>query len=968
MLVHTWDIKMLGGLALSRQEVCITHFPTEKVGLLLAYLAAYPGAQRREALTNRFWPESELEAGRASLRQALASIRRLLEPPDVPPGTVLTADRTGVALNPAAICTDLAAWDRARKQARGAPTQPERVRLLEQAIGNYGGEFLPGTYADWALEERRRRQDQYLDVLLSLSSALEDVGDVARACEAVMKALHTEPLHEEAHSRLMRLFALQGDVGRARRHYERYSRLLREELHREPDEPLRMLYRVLDTIASASPYSGPQIHPNILPSAVSPEATPVDPDPVLRARLPVHMTRFFGRAAEKGQLRDWLNSSEVRMITLTGIGGVGKSRTAIEAALETRFQHAVTFVALADIYDPELLLPAVLQALCVPALALADPIQRIAYMLGDGPHLLILDNLEQIVEPAADIVLNLLEQIPSLVCLATSRQALNLPGELELPLAPLPIPDSTIPHELVANPTVQLLVDRMRARRPDFQVTPANAETVAQLCARLEGIPLAVELIAGWARDLTPSQMLDRLARRFELLVSRQRGVPSRHQSLRAAVESSYHLISPELQRFFLRLSVFRGGWREEMAEVALDPDDDAGGTRIERLRRLQEHSLIAGRVIHEHIRYSMLDTLRAFGQETLTVEDAESVRMRYAAWLLEFAREANAMLHGAEQTLWLDRLEEEQENFRNALEFLADNDPATGLQLTNALYWFWYMRGYYREGEQFLMALLARSPHHLILDRAWGLLAAGHLANCQSNNAAAAERYEQALALFETAGDLRGQAHAICRLGNAAQEMMDLTTARRLCAEGVKCFRTLDDPPGLLLSLFYYGNTLDDSADADVERGRAVFQEGLALAEALGNVRFQSLFQHCLCHIFPESGSVDSLVEGYRKTLRLQRMLREPLPLSYTMRELASLLAKTGFYAPAARLLGAMKGLRKRIGYLPAQHEQKMLSKLDDEIGSGLTADEYHTNVQAGQALDFAQCLALACDVAENL
>ena len=969
MLTDPWEIQLLGGLALRRGEQRIAHFPTEKVGSLLAYLAAYPlMIHTREDLTERFWPDSGPGAGRASLRQALASLRRLLEPPDVPAGAVLIADRSLVKLNPDAIHTDLALWDRMRALSKQASSLPERLHWLNEAVRSYGGIFLPGIYMDWALGERQRRHDELLEALLSLTDMQAECGDYEGAITSARRLLHEDPLSEDGHERLMRLFAEQGQLGLAHRQYRKLSRVLRDELGLEPAPKIQALYADLRHIARK--------HVNTVSAAPvfawldAPPAGPVCLDETDgRPSLPLRLTRFFGRDEELRILSGLLEAPDVRLTTLTGIGGVGKTRLALEAAQQAAsFGRAITFVPLGETQESDLLLATNLQTLGVPAVSLSDPLARLAAVLGVQPHLLILDNFEQIVEEGAAIVLKMLEQIPTVVCLVTSRQALKVPGEREMALPPLPVPAANLrPRELAGNPTVQLLLDRMRARRPDFQITPGNAETVAALCARLEGIPLAVELAAGWARDLTVSQMQDRLAHRFDLLVSRQRGIPRRHQSLRATVESSYQLLPPPLQRYFLRLSAFRGGWYEEMARIACDADHSLSETAdTERLGTLREHSLITVQETGDRMRYGMLETLRVFGQEMLSTEETHLLLERHAAWFLEFAREASVELHGREQARWFDRLEEERDNLRAALEYSAVNAPALGLQVANALYWFWYVRGYFREGEQWLTLLLKGDTESPIAERAWGLLAAGHFANCQSNNTLAVSRYEAARALFEELGDERGVAHALCRLGNAAQEMLDNETGYRLCAESVARFRVLNDPNGLLLALFYYANTL---LEVDVgETGLAVFHEGLALAETLGDIRFQSLLQHCLCHLYRLAGKGDEALQGYRKALQLQRLLREPLPVSYMLRELAFAADVHGIPVLAAHLFGAMQGLRQRMGYPTGPHEQVMLEELESRLHAGLQSERLLPAIKAGRALDFEACLQLACEAAENI
>jgi non-specific serine/threonine protein kinase len=435
-------------------------------------------------------------------------------------------------------------------------------------------------------------------------------------------------------------------------------------------------------------------------------------------------------------------------------------------------------------------------------------------------------------------------------------------------------------------------------------------------------------------------------------------------------VESSYQLLPPALQRLLLRLSVFRGGWQEEMATVACFPATtcspaDEESELAEGLRILREHSLITVHEAGERMRYGMLETLRTYGQEMLTAEEADRVQARHAAWFLKFAQEAAGQLRGPEQVYWLNRLEQEQDNLRGALEYGVAQDPDLGLRLANALYWFWYVRGYFRAGEQWLTELLERAPDAPPSERAWGLLAAGHLANCQSNNGAAVARYEAARALFEQLQDETGVAHTLCRLGNAAQEMLDLTTADRLCAESIARFRTLNDPFGLMVALFYYANVLEALRS---EQTSACFEEALTLAEAQGDLRFQALLQHCLCNLRRLCGDIAGAVRLCRTAAQLQFFVRDPLPLSYMLRELSALAMIRNDYPLAGRLYGTMHGLRQRLGYPISPHESVMLNELEAEIRAGLSDAAYGQAFGAGQKLDFEACLLLARETAENL
>ena len=969
-----WKIQMLGGMVLHRGGQSVSTFPTEKSRLLLAYLAAYPALlPTREELVERFWPDSDPDAGRVSLRQALALLRRILEPGDVPPGTFLVADRAKVCLNTELLGTDLAEWDRARALANRT-LGPNRLCRLEEAARGYGGEFVPGAYMDWVLQERQHRQEQYVDLLLQLTDAYLEDDSYAAARESVQLVLKADPFHEEAHERLMRAFALEGNVVSARRHYDKLCKLLRDELNLGPTSRLQALYAGLDRL------SLPRVDAEIQPaSSVLPPtgltSTSIPAPETESPRLPLRLTRFFGRTEELLLLENWLNDPALRLITLTGMGGVGKTRLAIEAVqLSTRFGGSISYIPLSDTPRPELLLPAILKNLGLPAVAPTDPILRIRTALGVQPYLLVLDNFEQIAESAAEILWQLLEQIPTLTCLITSRQPLNLAGERELALAPLPVPDAHgTADDLSLNPTVQMLIDRIRASRPDFQITSANAGAIAALCTGLEGIPLAVELASGWARDLTIGQMQERMSRRFNLLVSRQRGVPPRHQSLRATVESSFQLLSPPLQRFFLRLSVFRGGWCAEAAQQ-IGGDEAAEPSAIlkqDDLRILREQSLITVQEVNDHVRYGMLETLRAFGQEMLGAAETRRVERSHALWFLGFALTTAEKLHGREQAFWLDRLDEERDNFRAALEYAEAHDPPLGLRLANALYWFWYVRSGYREGEQWLLRMLECATQAPKSDIAWGLLSAGHLANCQSNNEAAVRRYTAAQAIFEEIGEEAGVAHCLTRRGNAAQETLDIDLAYRLSSEALTRFRALDSPSGLLLALFYHLNIVLDTVS--VSEGPALFAEALTIAENLGDLRFLSLLEFCFSSLRHKAGDRSGALNGYRKALQTQALLREPLSISFILRDLTLLLTMQGETTSgrdgmAAKVWGARLGLRRRIGNPIGLHEQQQTQEMEKTLQARLAEEAYRLAIESGQNLDVEACLGLAAEAIDLL
>lgn len=462
MLGEPWRIGLFGRLQASQGQRVITRFRTQKTGTLLAYLAYFQRRTHpREQLIELLWPEREVNAGRTSLRTALASLRRQLEPPGIPVGSVLITDRTNVQLNPAAVITDVADFEAALRTAAPTADPTERAKILLQAAELYRGELLPGFYDDWITPERERWAKAFLGTLSQLTSTLEQMGDLNQAIDYARRAVSVDPLREEAHGELMRLYAAAGQPSDALRQYQELERILHDELNVTPSEDIRAFAVQLRTTANSSAAVRNAGHlPASLPIATSLKsmssaaisslsARPSRPIP----RLPLPLTRFFGRKGEIERLKAMLSSRETRLVTLTGLGGSGKTRLAIEVAEQLRevFDESIYFVGLADLTDARLISTEIVAALRLPSGQNFEPIEQVAEVLGQQSSLLILDNFEQLITDGALIVSSLLARVPTLTCLATSRHPLNITGEREFPVMPLPTPLARItPEQLMS--------------------------------------------------------------------------------------------------------------------------------------------------------------------------------------------------------------------------------------------------------------------------------------------------------------------------------------------------------------------------------------------------------------------------------------------------------------------------------------------------------------------------------------
>ena len=578
--------------------------------------------------------------------------------------------------------------------ANGITDLPEAaVSLLKKQCLAHGGTEVAGSAQPTLLAFARAADARACALALQRERGASEPDEATSLC----LALHTGEADSKEARRDMRRFLktlLQAGHGGQILCSEETALFLRRTL--EPGAALRDLGRwKLEADDTAVPLFEVATGRTFPPLRAASAHTPV---------LPMQFTRFFGRETELTQIRSLLPAA--RLVTLTGPGGTGKTRLAIEAAqqLTDTWQGAVWFVSLAAVQEAGRIVEACLEALNLPGYADLEPAAQLREHLGRQPSLLILDNLEQVAEDAGEILLPLLRQIPTLTLLATSRQRLNIAPERELTILPLPAPNGeTRLDRLASCESVRLFLDRAQAVKTDFQVTTHNAATIAAICDRLDGLPLALELAAARVQSLTPAQMLTQLEDRFAFLTTRRRDIPERHRMLRTTVDWSYRLLDPDLQRFFRRLSVFREGWTLEAARDVCEEEQ-----ALDALCQLQECSLIMVESREEgELRFRMLQTLRVFGEEQMPPEERSGLQERHARFFARLAEEADT--DPAQEAAWFQRLEQEHENLRVALGFRLETDRIEeAARLCAALSGFWERHGWLREGTTFLERCLA--------------------------------------------------------------------------------------------------------------------------------------------------------------------------------------------------------------------------------------------------------------------
>ncbi len=816
---------MLGGFCARSGERVIDRFRTQKTGALLAYLAYHPERRHsREELGDLLWPDVQPEGMRQRLSQGLVSLRPLLESGDDEKGRILLADRATVGLSSDGITSDVAAFRAAMEAAETPPGKVAQV-ALEKALSLYTGALLPGYYEDWVLTERQCLLDLYLRGLRRLSSALEQAEEFERALLYTRLALEAEPFAEESHRDVIRLLAACGQKSAALRQAREMERILAEDTGEPPSATTRALVE--------------QIRRSEIPAAAA-----SSPASRLNNNLPVSLTRFFGRESEIAHMESLIRDGGTRLVTITGGGGGGKTRLAVETTgkLIEHFHGAVLFLPLVEMNGISIAQTALADLLSIPASA--SPLEEIIKAFGTRPFLLVLDNAEHLVTEVAHFVSGLLPRCPALTILVTSRQRLGLAGEREIPIPALSIPTGNTLTYLMDVDSVRLFVDRAQAIKPTFQVTDQNAAAIAALCARLEGIPLAIELCAAWSQTLTPQQMLQNLNLRFDLLVSRRADIPPRHRTLRAALEYSYLMLPADLQRFFVRLSVFRGGWILGAAEAVWEDllTDRPPFAALTVLDELRERSLIssdenAPTDDEGGMRYRMLETLREFATEQRTMALEAIIGQRHAAYFLSRAEEAQTQETGPPHGAWLARLEADHDNFRAALAwFLEQRLPEQGLRLAVALTPFWEVRGYINEGLDWLRRFLANdlprqdAPVSPMI-RAKALNALAHLSSEYDFEAAAAAAGE-ALDFWRTANDPRGAAASLVILGIVADFQANDVQAQSYLEEGLRLAREAQDRPIIVSALLNLGG---------IAMNQEQWQDAWALtAESLALLRVQ--------------------------------------------------------------------------------------------------------------------------------
>lgn len=635
--------------------------------------------------------------------------------------------------------------------------------------------------------------------------------------------------------------------------------------------------------------------------------------------LPLQLTSFVGREREIAEIRRLLSTT--RLLTLSGAGGVGKSRLALQAAAEVldEYRDGVWLVELAPLSDSALVPQTVAVALNIREQPGRSMPATLADHLRLRQILIVLDNCEHLLTASAHLIEPLLRICPHVRVLVTSREGLGIAGELTYRVPSLALPDLRRlppPDALGQHEAIQLFVERATFAVPAFRLTERNAMAVAQVCERLDGIPLALELAAARMKGISVEQIAARLDGRFRLLTGGSQTSLPRHQTLRAAIDWSYDLLSEQERILLRRLSVFVGGWTLEAAEGVCGDESMDPADVLDRLTRLVDKSLVIMEALDGETRYRLLETVRQYSREKLLDSgEATRIRDRHRGSYLELAERAEPMLIGPEQSAWMERLEVEHSNLRAALEWSKTGDGGAEAlaRLAAALWRFWNVRGYWSEGRGWLEAALSQAGHAPRATRARLLFGAGVLAWVQQESGRAAALGEESLALARELGDKHAVADSLRLLAAVAKDDYDYERAKALGEESLALFRELGDKLGIAAALRFLGfhaMTYDE-----FEAAMAAFEESLRLARALKDERGIAGSLHGLGGVPFQQARYEEAVALYEEALSLFRDLGDKWGMSSALGSLGAIARYRGDYERAAMLLEESLQMRREMG-----------------------------------------------------
>lgn len=890
-------IQLLGDFQIRYQGAPVAGFESPRLQSLLAYLVLHHDApQSRKHLAFSLWQDSSEQQAHGNLRSLVHRLRKALPDAD---HFVLADAQTLQWRMDSPFTVDALEFQELTTQPQESVAPEHIAQRLSSAISLYHGDLLPACYDEWLLTEREHLRERFVDALAQLIVLSEQARDYTAAIGYARRLLEADPLGEEAYRKLMQMYARIGDRANLVRVYQTCVAVLKRELDTEPSALTRELFEELRRAETSVE------RPVVLRGQVKPN-------------LPSPLTSFVGRTRELGIVHALIE--QARLVTLTGVGGCGKTRLAIQAAheVENDFRDGIWFVDLAPLSAPE-----DVPRTCAAVFGLREQpdistVELLADYMREKNLLLVLDNCEHLLSACAPFVQSILQAAPDVRILATSREQLNLVGEALLVVPPLSLPDADHPmlESLAHSDAVQLFATRASFVLPTFRLNHENIGAVAQLCKRLDGIPLAIELAAARARALTPNQIAARLDDALAVLTRGSMGMPARHQTMRAVLDWSDALLADAERVLFRRLSVFTGSFTLETVESVCS--DDKGLAReliLDLLSGLIDKSLLMAVEVEksEEARYRLLEPIRQYAREKLELAgEEEMVGARQLDWCVALGESIQPELEGAKQAAAFARLEREYDNLRSVLGFaLRTERRETGLRLAAALERFWLSRSHPVEGRQWFRQLLGRELpkegvdqviahiHPTVLARA--LAVAGLLAHRQNYEAEAEAYYQESLRLCQELHDEGGVAMALNKLGDVAMAQGDYAHAAALYEESLHLHRKRGNPRGVVSVLISLGVNVSDQGD--IVRACSLYEEGLSIIRPVNDVWMIAVLLNNLAEMAKRQGEWERAETLLTETLTLRRALADQRGQAIALRLLGEVMLKQQNWKQAGSL-----------------------------------------------------------------
>lgn len=1003
------------------------NFQSNKARGLLAYLvieARRPHARTR--LASLLWPDVAAATARAYLRHALLNLRQVLQQSDDMTTPPLLVTRTALQFNShcAYIC-DVHELEHAVQQARGhdlgvAETTRETLKC---ALQGYKGAFLDGLelhdcadFEEWMGLTRSKIEQFALDGCNLLTAYYEQTGQYEKALQSVQQQLEIAPWLEEAHYKAMYYLACTGQRSAALQQYQRCQQLLAEMLDVAPNAETIALYEQIkqgigQPLASERTLS--HHGPRVLAGEQKLNEGRTRPAPFsfadAQSNLPTHMTALLGRQEDIDAVCQLLRSEKVRLLTLVGVGGVGKTRLAIEAMrqLQTEADIQVVYVALEPIQDAVYVLPAVATALGIDISGEQTPITRLVSYLRHMEILLLLDNFEHLL-PAAEHLSMLLQECPGLKVVVTSRERLHLYGEFEYLVAPLPTPplqNKETLDSLSRISSIQLFVDRMRLVDTNFTLSSENMSLVSQICAALDGIPLAIELVVGQSRFFSLHEVLTQLKQSIAIVSQGPADVPERHQTLEKTIGWSYALLAPTEQSIFRRLAILGGGFTLNAAQAVCNlPLQNAADILPSKVIRyvktlLDSNLLYRDRGHGVEARYAMLQTIRRFGLDLLTqYGEVDVVAQAHLQFFTTMADEAEGIIRYPGEHEWLYRLDNEYANMRAALQYgRSSSDQYLYWRLVGSLGAYWLARRYFQEGYQVLNSLLMSISE---VDnqqlRARILFYSGCLTEKQADGNKALSLLEESLALYRADNQKSEIAFCLNALGTVSRTLGLLSESEKLHRDSLHIYHQLQDQHGLAMAMKELGVILP--LNGKIEEAIEILLEAREIGLQLGDRFVTATASGKLGYVYRLQGQYATAKYYFQKCIEPLKMLNEITAAAYFVSELGlialyendlnaapvyirqSLLMQNRAdflwgrtfalilyalyaaykqeWAESVQLVYAVKNVRQSIGMGLVSFEKELLEEARTLCVKELASGEFDQNRQIGQMMNIEEAV----------